>query len=319
MSSLLEKSELLFIYESTFSQPNGDPFTGEQRYDDETKKILVSDVRIKRFIRDFFVAENSRLNEDKYEVYVIDTDKLSQGDKESGSAVRINFMANKEKFKTEFGEVARASKKNKQEALAEKLLKKCIDVRLFGGISTKEGAAVNITGATQFAMLNPSKNCIDMRMHQNTSVFASSEEKSRGSIGTTTLVPYAVCQIHGWINPYSAKLSGMTTDDEKDMFRALWKSVNNSNTRSKSNQNSLLLLQIVYTESDEKLYGVDRLLKITSEKLDEQLRNLTDFKFDFTELKLAAISPKVREIRFFTEIEAIEAELTGDKFIKLKF
>jgi len=319
MSLVSEKSELLFIYESTFSQPNGDPFTREQRYDDETKKILVSDVRIKRFIRDYFVAENTRLNEDKYEVYVIDTDKLSQGEKESGSAVRINFMANKEKFKTEFGEVAKASKKSKQEALAEKLLKKCIDVRLFGGISTKEGAAVNITGATQFAMLNPSINSIDLRMQQNTSVFASSEEKSRGSIATTSLVPYAICQIHGWINPYSAKLSGMTSEDEKDMFRALWKSINNSNTRSKSNQNSLLLLQIVYTASDEKLYGVDRLLKITSEKLDEQLRNLTDFKFDFTDLKTAAASEKVQEIRFFTEIEQIKTGLTGNKFKELKF
>ena len=32
------KSELLFLYESTYSIPNGDPFTGEQRYDEETKK-----------------------------------------------------------------------------------------------------------------------------------------------------------------------------------------------------------------------------------------------------------------------------------------
>lgn len=51
----VQKSEILFLYESTYSVPNGDPFTGEQRYDDETKKVLVSDVRIKRFIRDYFV------------------------------------------------------------------------------------------------------------------------------------------------------------------------------------------------------------------------------------------------------------------------
>ena len=49
----LQKSEIIFLYESTYSIPNGDPFTGEQRYDEETKKILVSDVRIKRFIRDY--------------------------------------------------------------------------------------------------------------------------------------------------------------------------------------------------------------------------------------------------------------------------
>ena len=49
----VNKSEILFLYETSYNIPNGDPFTGEQRYDEETKKILVSDVRIKRFIRTY--------------------------------------------------------------------------------------------------------------------------------------------------------------------------------------------------------------------------------------------------------------------------
>ena len=40
------KSEILFLYDSTYNIPNGDPFTGEQRYDEETKKILISDEKI---------------------------------------------------------------------------------------------------------------------------------------------------------------------------------------------------------------------------------------------------------------------------------
>src|SRR5689334_10252031 len=54
----ISKSEILFLYESVYSIPNGDPFTNEQRYDDETKKILVSDVRIKRYIRDQIANTN---------------------------------------------------------------------------------------------------------------------------------------------------------------------------------------------------------------------------------------------------------------------
>lgn len=49
----MKKSEILFLYETSYNIPNGDPFTGEQRYDEETKRILVSDVRIKRFIRTY--------------------------------------------------------------------------------------------------------------------------------------------------------------------------------------------------------------------------------------------------------------------------
>lgn len=64
----MKKSEILFLYETSYNIPNGDPFTGEQRYDEETKKILVSDVRIKRFIRTYlediegehiYVSENT--------------------------------------------------------------------------------------------------------------------------------------------------------------------------------------------------------------------------------------------------------------------
>ena len=108
--------------------------------------------------------------------------------------------------------------------------------------------AVNLTGPVQFALLNPSLNQSELRIHQNTSVFSSSAEKSRGAIGTTSVTPYALCQIHGWVNPFSAKHSGLEQTDLDKMFAALWHSVNNANTRSKSNQSCLLLIQIVYNE-----------------------------------------------------------------------
>lgn len=31
----MKKSEILFLYETSYNIPNGDPFTGEQRYDAE--------------------------------------------------------------------------------------------------------------------------------------------------------------------------------------------------------------------------------------------------------------------------------------------
>lgn len=293
---MINKSEILFLYESTYSMPNGDPFTGEQRYDDETKKILVSDVRIKRFIRDYFV-ENGR------DIYVInDKSQIDAGAKGSGSELRMKSL--KAKFS--------------DEKSALELLKKCIDVRLFGGISTEKSDSVNLTGAVQFALLNPSLNATDLRIHQNTSVFSSSEDKSRGAIGTTTVVPYALNQIHGWINPFSAKHTGLTETDISEMFKALWESVNNANTRTKSNQNSLLLIQIVYSEPNKKIYGVDRLIKLVSEKRDEQIRNSDDYSLDFSALKEIATDDKVSAVNFYTEKAEIEKELSGvPKFIKM--
>ncbi len=87
----VDKSEILFLYESSYSVPNGDPFTSEQRYDEETKNILVSDVRIKRFIRDHFDERGEEV------VYVIDRRSGIEGEKGSGAALRM--LALKDQFK----------------------------------------------------------------------------------------------------------------------------------------------------------------------------------------------------------------------------
>lgn len=318
------KSELLFLYESIYNIPNGDPFTGEQRYDEETKKILVSDVRIKRYIRDYLFERN-------FPIYVISNKESIEIDGEGSEAAR-RFK----KLQQTFNDLKEP----------EKILLQCIDVRLFGGIVTikkakakkKEEpindedntAAFNLTGPVQFALLNPSLNVVELRPHQNTSVFSSSEEKKQGAIGTTTVVPYAINQIHGWINPYSAKYTNLTDNDISIMLKALWESVNIANTRTKANQNSLLLLQIIYTEPSKKLYGLDRLIKINTninneeEKKGEQLRSLDDFNFDFSELLSISNDEKVKEILYYTESAKIkkifdsEAKKENSKFKELK-
>ncbi len=332
MENTIEKSEILFLFESKYTIPNGDPFTGEQRYDEETKKVLVSDVRIKRYVRDYFIEQNS-LFPNSYEVYVFnDKSQVAEGSKESGSSARMKSLwakyidqklAGKELSeadkKKEAKKIMDALKKTKTiDKTALELLQRCIDVRLFGGISTEEGAAVNLTGPVQFALLNPSLNKSDLRIHQNTSVFSSSADKSRGAIGTTTVVPYAINQIQGWVNPYSGKLSGLKPEDIDELFKAMWNSVNNINTRSKSNQSSVLLVQIVYKQPTDKLYGTDRLIGIESDKEDEQIRSMEDYSFDFTKLKEAAKSEKIKEVRFYTEIESIKNDLQVDKFNEMK-
>lgn len=311
-TNIQSKSEILFLYESTYNIPNGDPFTGEQRYDEETKKILVSDVRIKRYIRDY-------LFEKKYPIYVVSNKESVDLDGEGAEAAR--------RFKKL--QMTYTNIKDPEEIILE-----CIDVRLFGAIVTikkKKGkkkaeeesegndtSAFNLTGPVQFALLNPSLNNVDLRMHQNTSVFSSSEEKKQGAISTTTIVPYAVNQIHGWINPYSAKYTNLTDKDLNIMFEALWESVNNANTRTKANQNSLLLLHIVYAKSNYKLYGVDNYIKLdTGDKKDEQLRSIDDYDLNISALIEKVKSDKIKQVNYYTESEKILLLLKDNPKFKL--
>lgn len=308
----MKKSEILFLYETSYNIPNGDPFTGEQRYDEETKKILVSDVRIKRFVRTYL--------EDIEGEHIYVSDKTG-ADKKDSKGVLTYIAQNKEwnpRQKTDTAEI----------------MKGLIDVRLFGGISTltnndtknikvnkKEctNGHVQFTGPVQFAALNPSLNRVNLRMHQNTSHFTSNEDNAQGAIATTTLVPYSVVQIHGWINPIVAKSTDLKEDDLQKMFKALWYGTGgegSSFSRSKVGQDSLLLLIIDYKENFDKLYGIDRTIKLEPNKgmKGEQIRSMDDYALDFTKLKELAKNDKIEKIRFYTEIDKIKNELNGEKF-----
>lgn len=307
----MEKSEILFLYETSYNIPNGDPFTGEQRYDEETKKILVSDVRIKRFIRTY-LEEVKNLS-----IYV--SEKTGAGKTDSKNVLKWLAENRNEKKTTDIGEI----------------LKQQIDVRLFGGISTLDdklkikdkdytNGHVQFTGPVQFALLNPSLNEVNLRMHQNTTHFTSNENNAQGSIGTTTLVPYSIMQIHGWVNPKVAETTGLTNEDLKLMYEGLWYGTSgegSSYSRSKVGQNSVLLVEIVYAESNKKIYGADRLISIMpkNEKKGETIRSMDDYEFDFTKLTDLQNDERIAKVRYYTEIPEIEDELKKyNKFEKME-
>jgi len=299
----LEKSEILFLYETSYNIPNGDPFTGEQRYDEETKKILVSDVRMKRYIRTYF-EEIKNLP-----IYV--SEKTGAGKTDAKAVLKWIAENRNENKLTDIGEI----------------LKEQIDVRLFGGISTLQDADikkikvkgkqctnghVQFTGPVQFALLNPSLNKVNLRMHQNTTHFTSKADNTQGSIGTTTLVPYSLIQIHGWINSIIAEKTGMTSEDLKNMYEALWygtSGAGSSHSRSKVGQNSILLLEIVYSGNNQKIYEADRLIQLETkgDKAEEQIRSMDDYILKFDKLLEAAKTDKVKEINFYTEIDSIKS------------
>lgn len=306
----LEKSEILFLYESKYSEPNGDPYTGEQRYDEETKKILVSDVRIKRFIRDFLDAKGYEifLKPAKDEETAEKKDK-SKKDSESGAAKRVQELKNNPKYK--------------EIKDTKTLLQQCIDVRLFGGIDTTRGSNLHLTGPVQFALLNPSLNSQNLRPHQNTSHFVSRTENKQGAIATKSVVPYGLNQIHGWVNSLSAKETKLTVADVEIMFSALWHSINNANTRTKCNQDSLLLLQIIYKDENRKLYGLDRLIQLETKdgKSEEQLRSLDDCSLDLSKLiNKVAEYDFIESVKFHTESNDLNDQITNlreSKFEKM--
>ena len=65
---MIKNSDILFIYDAKLCNPNGDPDDeNKPRMDYETRTNLVSDVRLKRYIRDYLESKG-------YEIFVAKVD-----------------------------------------------------------------------------------------------------------------------------------------------------------------------------------------------------------------------------------------------------
>lgn len=129
MSVIEKNSEILFLYDAKMCNPNGDPDDENRpRMDYDRERCLVSDVRLKRYLRDY-------LEEMGHTIYVTKSAGVVQ------AMGRIQEVLGKEKVSGD--------------DLPE-LLEKLLDARLFGatmpikGERRGGGEAVNLTGPVQF-------------------------------------------------------------------------------------------------------------------------------------------------------------------------
>ncbi|OLS14986.1 MAG: CRISPR-associated protein, Csh2 family, partial [Promethearchaeota archaeon CR_4] len=123
------RSEIVFIYDVRENNPNGDPLAENRpRIDEETKTCFVTDVRLKRTIRDYL---------QQHEGQVI---LIGDFEKDDGTIKMAKDRAE------ELGVIG-AGKDGERV-----LLKQCIDARLFGcALPLGEGVrSLQITGPVQF-------------------------------------------------------------------------------------------------------------------------------------------------------------------------
>jgi len=312
------RADLIFLYDCIFNVPNGDPFTGEQRIDNATMRILVSDVRIKRYIRDYVLMWNlTHPKEDQHNIYLTDVDlrnleKAGIDTKDiSGSSAQmknLRLLYKDDPTVRLEGTNGTKGKKQKDDFDVMALILKCLDVRGFGGVSTEKDANIDVTGPIQFRVLNPSLNKVEPLTHQNTSVFKSSVEKEQGAIGTSSLVPYALCNIVGEISPEVASKTELTEAEILFLLKACWHGVNQCRSRSKMGQCSRLMVKINYNDLTAKSSKLHKLVKIEDPN-NTSIRDIEEVKFDFSELLRHAQKPTVESMQYIVEEEVEKAFL----------
>jgi len=276
MEEIKNRSEILFLYEIENANPNGDPLNENRpRFDTEENKVLVSDVRLKRTIRDYWFEYKGFNGSDDKDIFVRET-KYSDG---------------KEEYISSGSRRAELFKES-----SDKVLETCIDVRVFGGVLPIKKDTFTYTGPVQFQM-GKSLHQTEIITEQGTGAFASGDKKKQTTFRTEYKIPYALIGFNGIVNEKAAQYTKMNEEDRKLLLEGIWNGTKNLISRSKFGQNPLLLLTVNYKEP-YYIGGLRQRLKISSEKSDLQIRNTEDYNIDLTGLlkEIKAQSDKITSV-----------------------
>ena len=261
MPQITQRSEILFLYDCKNCNPNGDPNNGNQpRLHEATRTCLVTDVRLKRTVRDYLMEKGYDGSEPDKDIFIRDED----GAPVTG-AKRSESYEDKEEFTRKF-----------------------IDVRLFGGVSAPKGKkklTFNLTGPVQFGM-GTSLHPVEMNFIKGTGAFATTDTAQQKTFREEYNITYGLIGFHGVINEQAARHTGLTEADVAELTEALWAGTKGLLSRSKKGHMPRLLLKIDYSEP---LFFIgdllERLTLQNEENIDyKELTDVSDYVLDVTTL-----------------------------------
>ncbi len=287
---MIKKSEILFLYDITDANPNGDPNDeNKPRIDEETGFNIVTDVRLKRTIRDYFKDYKGYNGEKDKDIFVREI-QLKDGYIQTG--------------------MVRASDFNNE---ADAIITQCIDIRLFGGVIPLKGDSITYTGPVQFQM-GRSLHRVSLNFIKGTGAFASTKDKKNKAFREEYILPYSFIAFHGIINPKAAEETGLSEADIDLLIEGIWEGTKNLISRSKFGQMPRLLLKIDY--KDNFFIGdLHKLVAMSSDMEDEQVRNLDDFILDISKLnsKLATNKDRIAGVKLRKDDNLrLSEEIKGD-------
>lgn len=255
----MNNSEILYIYDAKLANPNGDPDEENRPRMDYTREInLVSDLRIKRYVRDYLVDRG-------FEIFV-------QGI--NGKSVTAEDRA-----------------KALKDTSDENILNKLIDVRMFGATITLKGDNKTFIGPIQFNW-GYSLNRVELLESSITSHFLTGTEKSQGAIGKDYKVKYSLIAFSGVISGKRAEKTKLSEEDVSLFDKAMKYAIPALATRSKIGQYPRLYIRVEYNDNETILGDMRDYLKL--EEKNESIRDIKEVALNVEELQKFLIENKDR-------------------------
>lgn len=212
--------DFVFLFDVKDGNPNGDPDMDNQpRIDFETREGLVSDVCIKRKVRNYIQlkVEAGELEKSKYDIFI------RQGN-------TLNDIINEEKEKADNNEkLGRAA-----------MCDKYFDVRTFGAVLNTGDKLGIVRGPVQF-VFSRSIDAIDSRTHSLTRCCVVDNAEST-TFGSKSTVSYGLYRMHGYISAFDGEKCHFTEDDSKLLWEALMNAFEHDHSAARGEMNARRLI-----------------------------------------------------------------------------
>jgi CRISPR-associated protein Csd2 len=239
-----KRHDFAFLFEVTNGNPNGDPDAGNlPRIDPETMHGLVTDVCIKRKIRDW--VDMTHNNEERFEIYVQNKGiALNDFNKRAHQAVFETKAAENEQSEQATPEAKRLkgakggeqgkdvrveeSSAARQNARRVWMCDHFYDIRTFGAVlSTGDYPAGQVRGPIQLTFAQSIDPIIPLDISITRVAVTEIDEKKKttSTMGRKAFVPYGLYLGHGFFVPHFAQQTGFSTEDLElfwTAFRSVW-------------------------------------------------------------------------------------------------
>ncbi len=210
--SIQNRYEFVYFFDVTNGNPNGDPDAGNMpRLDPESSKGLVTDVCLKRKIRNFI--ETAYENEPGYEIYVKEKSVLNLQNKRAYEAIGIEPNTKDKKLPKD---------EAKARAITAWMCNNFFDIRSFGAVMTTEVNSGQVRGPVQLAFAQSLDPIVPLEVSITRMAVTNEKDLDKErTMGRKYIVPYALYRMHGFISANLAAKTGFSDEDLQKLWQAL--------------------------------------------------------------------------------------------------
>lgn len=238
--TIKNRYEFVYLFDVENGNPNGDPDAGNMpRIDPETSYGLVTDVCLKRKIRNF--VEIVKSNQTPYEIYIREKAILNQTHERAHQAVGVEDKGDSKKRKGTGEEVEKAR---------AWMCSNFFDVRTFGAVMSTGVNCGQVRGPVQLNFARSIDAIVPMEVSITRMAVATEKEAEQQSgdnrtMGRKHIVPYALYRAEGYISAHLATQTGFSEDDLKLLWEALVNMFDHDHSaaRGKMNARKLVVFQ----------------------------------------------------------------------------